>query len=195
MNNLNQIIERSKQKLNNCFYKILTSDNGEKYIVEYNGPSKSVSKLFIDGWNRFPKEFLSDITEQTPYFNFDNYKFSNELNKIVKKSNEEKLQKKLNEINLLMNCNNDTLILLLNHIKSIFGLFNINFVNFNSFDNLLIKYENEVNNSSFNINEKTNYLVAISEYRNNIEAELLKNGILNPMKFFNENFKYFLALI
>ena len=193
---LEQIIETSVKKLNNCFYKILTDENNQKYIIEYLGPTKSVSTLISEGWNNFPKEFLSDITENTPYFNFNNYKYSNELNKIVKISNDEKLQKKLNEINLLIECDdNGTLTLLLNHIKSILGLFNINFVNFDSFDDLLIKYEKEVNISSFNINEKTNYLVAMSEYKKNIEDELLKIGILNPTKFFNEKFKYFLVLI
>ena len=42
---LEQTINESIQKFNNCFYKILTNENGEKYIVEYSGPIYSILSL------------------------------------------------------------------------------------------------------------------------------------------------------
>ena len=192
---LEQIINSSKEKLNNCFYKILTNENGEKEIVEYSGPLTSHISLLKKGWRRFPAEFLNDITYDNPYFNFNDYKFSNELNKIIKKTNEDILRKKLNEIQIILKSNNDVFTVLISHIKSIFNLFDINFLKYSSFNKLIYDYKNVVNNSSFNINEKTDYLIAMQEYIQNIKDELNNVGIFNSDKFFEENFKYFLVLV
>ena len=192
---LEQIINSSITKLKNCFYKVLTNENGEKFIVEYSGPSYPALTILRNGWKRFPKEFLSDITEDNPYFRFDDYKFSTELDKIVKKSNEDNLRKKLNEINLILQSNIDVFTVLISHIKSIFKLFNINFLEYSSFQNLITNYQTIVNESSLDINEKTDYLVAMQEYVQNIKNELKNIGIFNADKFLEENFKYFFVLI
>ena len=96
---------------------------------------------------------------------------------------------------MILQSNSNIFILLFNHIKSIFKLFNINYLSYKTFKSLIKDYENIVNKSSLDINEKTNYLVAMQEYIQNIKDELKNVGIFNSNEFFEENFKYFLVLI
>lgn len=198
MININQIIENSRKKLKSCFYKIGKDEESNSYFInEYNGPIKSVSTMICEGWIPFPKEYLNDITIENPFFDIDNYKYSKEENKIVRKTQNDFLRNELKIIQGYLNLNQSVnLKKFLNDIKSIFLMFDIKYTKFNSFNDLMEHYNNIINNSpSLNINEKTNYLVAMSEYSSKIYNELKNLGIFRTEEFFNKNFKYFLVLI
>ena len=86
---ISEIINNSKSKLQKTFFRIVSLNNN--YVIkEYYGPTKSVTTMMKEGWNRHAY-LVNYINEAYPHFNIADFKSTDGI-KIEKTSATDKFK-------------------------------------------------------------------------------------------------------
>ena len=188
MKNLEEIIQNSKRRVSQSFFKIVK--NGNEYsIIKYFGPKKSLFQMMSDGWRQFDG-LKNEINESYPVFDINDFKAVDERT-IIKKSENDLLKEELTEFLKYFELSNN----LYNAVKNLKNLLNslsIKYMEFEKFSDLQNAFTSSIKSNSI---EGSRYLTLFSTYVENIYLQLEKIKVSSPRDLFDKKFNYFLAFI
>ena len=189
MKTLKNIIENSKKKVLESFFKIIKNDDNTYSILEYVGPKKSLTQMMREGYRRF-ESLINEINESYPILNINDFKAINETTLIKKSENDlikEELEKYLKYYEL-----SPELFESVKKLKELLISRSINYSEYSSFTEVQNLFISSVNSNSI---EGNRYLTLFSTYIQNIYLQLERINISFPRELFDKNFNYFIALI